>query len=114
MARTFRWSRSDHRHRRLAPKTQVQSIGLAGDEREIGIASCRKLDLPAIVRLVGTQDEEPVAETTGGVDSVPSGLQARPVGDQRRLLLGKIDYLVAVEITIGEVEFVNDVVFAAA
>ena len=57
---------------------------------------------------------EPVAETTGGVDKPAVEAAGKARGDQRRLVLGKFDYLVAVEITIGEVEFVNDVVFAAA
>ena len=54
MAENFPLVKVDHRNRRLAPETQVQSIGLAGDNGEIGIASCRKVDLLAILRAAGT------------------------------------------------------------
>ena len=62
----------------------------------------------------GLQDEEPVAQTTGGVDQPAVEAAGKARGDEGRLVLGEIDYPVAVEITVGEMELVNDVVFAAA
>ena len=84
------------------------------DDGKIGVASRRKLDLLAIAPVVRVQDEQPVAETTGGVDRLAVEAAGKARGDEGRLALGKIDYLVAVEITVGEAEFVNDIVFAAA